>query len=287
MNKIALSNAPLILVTFCILLAGVLFAVPRTTEARTIQFVGTSTVVSPLTSSTTLPLNNLAGGLSGIPAQGDLILYVTAMASTSNRDMIHPTGFTEVTDLYANDTRDTNLGVSYAFATSGPISGVVCPWASNNAGSVCFAMVFRGVDKSTPVEVSSTTAVIANNEDINCPAVRASTTFSLALCVGAAAGTNFDAFTSWPAGWIPGASTTRAAAAQNNLIGAFGLFSTTTSEANNTYDPPAFVMDFGTAANNSWAAVSLSLRPDQSRMMRLFSGYRIKIVSGTIKLFRR
>ena len=104
---------------------------------------------------------------------GDLVVVVQALMWTSNK-AVGPTtpGYTIVADLYADDTRDMNLGVAFKIMGD-PVDEVVSmsPTGSSSYPTAAALHVWRGVDQASPLDVSRTTATGINSGTPNPPAI--------------------------------------------------------------------------------------------------------------------
>lgn len=130
--------------------------------------------------------------ISGAQA-GDLILVIGSNTTYLNGAATYATvkngaavSFTRVTQLsnLATITSCPQASIEYKFwADSNDNSIVIGVPVDPNGGSNCVVFVFRGVDPSTPIDVTTTTAS-GNSTNPNCPAV---TPASNNCCIVAAA----------------------------------------------------------------------------------------------------
>ncbi len=114
-------------------------------------------------------VGNTSGGdvtltLSGLGLQeDDLVIAAYSIADADNVDMAMAEvggigGWTEVADLFSDDTYDANLGVYYKVMGASPDASVIFDGVGGTdtqTGAV--AMAFRGVDPTTPMDVAATT----------------------------------------------------------------------------------------------------------------------------------
>jgi len=93
--------------------------------------------------------------------QNDLVIVGYAIGDDDNVDFdmaMVTTGYTEVSDLFANDVTDCNLGVFYKFMGATPdTSAVVDGLGGADAAVAAVCMAFRGVDTGTPMDVAAAT----------------------------------------------------------------------------------------------------------------------------------
>src|SRR3990170_173432 len=91
-------------------------------QAATITFVGSASNSSVPTADTTV-------SLTGISLQaGDLVIVTAGIGDDDNVNhnvLINTAGYTEVADLFANDTDDTNLAVWWKIMGATPDASVV------------------------------------------------------------------------------------------------------------------------------------------------------------------
>lgn len=121
-------------------------------------FVGT-------TSDVTISLTSLTGGLATQPAAGDLVLVYFGTASTADRNLV-VSGYTEVVELYSNDTYDTNFVMAWKFMSVTPDTSVTLTGGTLNtddAGTVAI-QVWRNVDTTRPVPFDVSGKSVINEE---------------------------------------------------------------------------------------------------------------------------
>lgn len=139
-----------------------------------IEYVGRKTTSGNGVSSATLNLSSFAAGET-TPAtiqEGDLVVVVLGRSSTSNLTLsLTTSGYTKLLDIYSDDSVDANMGVFYKFMGSTPDTTVAIPAGNNNDGYVFEVFVFRGVDQTTPVDVTTLSASGINGANINPPSI--------------------------------------------------------------------------------------------------------------------
>jgi hypothetical protein len=117
-------------------------------DARVVEYVGA--IVSAFAgqpTNRTISLTSLTGGLASAPAAGDLVVVYFGTSSTVDRDLV-VAGYTELGEVYANDTYDTNLAVAYKFMGATPDTSFTLTGGTgsgDDAGGV-YVSVWRGVD---------------------------------------------------------------------------------------------------------------------------------------------
>lgn len=133
------------------------------------------------------------GGASAItmsiPAEtepGDLVLVIHGMKRTSDYavGVTDPSGYTEIADLYANDSNDTNLSVSYKIM-GGSVDETVTVNASGHAAyaNAALLQVWRNVNQSSPIDVTTTTATGIDGTNANPPAIAPVTAGAVVISV--------------------------------------------------------------------------------------------------------
>lgn len=226
-----------------------------------IQFVGYATAGSTFAESTfTVSLTSLTGGIGSSPAAGDLILVLNATSGPGDDNVGTITsGYTEIFDLYANDTYDTNLSVSRKIAVGNETSVTVNSPASvvedNLAGAVGIVYVWRGVNTTTPLDVTSTTTTGINGGRPDVPAITPVTPGAIILGFGAGSiGSGTTALT---------ASSMSNVAVATQAAGTYGVSAVAaayTGWTSGVYD----MAQFGggsTSIQQSWCAGAVALRP--------------------------
>jgi hypothetical protein len=103
----------------------------------------------------TISLTSLTGGLATQPAVGDFVIIYFGTASTLNRNLV-VSGYTEVVELYSNDTYDTNFVIARKFMGATPDTSVTLTGgtlAVADAGTVA-VQVWRNVNVASPFDVA-------------------------------------------------------------------------------------------------------------------------------------
>lgn len=228
---------------------------------ETIQYVGGTTLaVVGGTTNVSVPLTSLTGGIASAPQFGDLIIVAVERCGTTNKTY-NIAGFTQIADLYQNDTEDSNFHVGYALATPIPQTSVVITGGSGAAadGLAVAVRVFRNVDQTTPLDVTSTTTGALNGAAVNPIAITPVTSGAIIVAAGGAA-TDATTF-SFTASYLTNFSSvsTNALTSTNDAAVGIGYVAWTSG----AYDPAVWTVTStgGTAANWSWNAVTMAIRP--------------------------
>jgi VCBS repeat-containing protein len=141
---------------------------PASVTSSGVYLVGTSQYFMG-TGTVTTHTFDLPSGLQ----EGDLVVVVTGQVYTSDKAPgVLTSGYTEVAELYANDSVDANVSVNYKFMGATPDTEIQVVGNTANpypAGTV--VQVFRGVDTTTPMDVTPVTATGVNTGIPTPPAI--------------------------------------------------------------------------------------------------------------------
>ena len=210
----------------------------------------------------TITLTSLTGGLASSPSTDDLVIVYFGAGSVADINLI-VSGYTEIVELYSNDTFDTNLVVAQKFMgatpdtsfTLTPASGNTSPTGTlDNAGAVA-VQVWRGVDSVTPFDVTQTTD--SEQATVLCDPPPITPITSGAIIVSGGAGAHIRG----SLGTYSSSDLTAFLSAAGNDVNdaTIGLgYHVWTS---GSFDPAAFTFSGSDSTSFSWAAVTLALRP--------------------------
>lgn len=231
-----------------------------------IQFVGRSSG-----STTPVSLTALTGGIDTAARQNDLVVYLLSFGSTADVDLsVTTSGYTEIADLYANDTYDANISVGYKFMGATPDTDIARPAGT---GYALIAHVWRGVHSTNPMDVTPTTRTTIDTGVPTPPAITPTTAGAVVICLAG------NALLSGPAGYTSSqlsnfvsqtATGTRATAAG---VGSFAWTS-------GTFTPTAWGGG-STNSGSSYAAVSLALRPAPNPIIDIAATDNINMTSAS------
>jgi len=207
------------------------------------------------TTTTNVSLTDLTGGVASAPAENDYVVVMQGIGSNADRAVATTSGYTELADIYANGTTyDANLGVDAKFMGSTPDTTVtIGSSGSANDAQAARIMVFRGVDLTTPMDVAVVTATGTGTAKPNPGAITPITTGSVGVFSGAQAAATAAALTSSD---LTAFASVNQADTNDIAVGA-GYIEWSGSGA---MDPAVFGGGSNNSAN-SWAAVSIALRP--------------------------
>jgi len=143
-------------------------------QQLTLTYVGGRTqAFAGSTSNDVVSINGtLTGGTNTSPLEGDLVIVAIELCGTADKSY-RISGFTQLVDLYANDTEDSNFQVGYKFMGATPDTSVTITGGSGStADALAVAVhVWRNVDPTTPLDVTATTSSQLNTGIPNPPAI--------------------------------------------------------------------------------------------------------------------
>jgi hypothetical protein len=215
-----------------------------------ITFVGSNTGTGSGTTTITIPMP------TGV-ATGDVV-YVAAMSSqTVDVDCTESSGtWTEIADLYSNDTDDTNLCVFRKVMGGTPDTDVTLTVRTTTGASVGLSYALRGVDTTTPEDATATTATSPDASKPNPPSITTVTANAWVIAIGGSS--EADAVTNPPTDYSNLAVNTDGGGLLRNVMMASREIASPGPE-----DPGVFDDIVGTASD-SWCAVSVAVRPAAS-----------------------
>jgi len=192
-------------------------------------------------------------------AEGDLVIVATGLYGTSNLNPgVSTSGYTEIADLYSDDTRDMNLSVNWKLMGSTPDSSVTCNGSGSSFnGAVGIAYVLRGVDQATPLDVTSTTATGIDSGVPDAPSITPTTSGAWVIAIGGSVANTSDTAVTPPSGY----SNAVYQFSDPNLGVAVAIASK--AWTGGAEDPGAWT-NWTTATSESWCAVTMAIRPAAS-----------------------
>lgn len=224
-----------------------------------LTFVGSTTagITGSSSTDTNVSLTSLTGGVASAPVENDLVIVYYGMCSFFDRSIgVTTAGYTEVAELFANDVAGTNLSVNYKLMGATPDTQVTVSATGSNGDSGAVAIhVWRNVNLSSPLDVTSTTATGTNSVLCNPPAITPVTTG--AVIVSGGAGGHQNGVRTYSSSDLSNFATIGGPNNTNDVTVGVGS-ATWTSGA---FDPAQFTFSGTDAGINSWAAVTMALRP--------------------------
>ena len=210
-----------------------------------------------------ISLTSLTGGLASSPSAGDLVVVVIGSCGSqvADYDVIMTTsGYTERVELFASDTVKTNFGVFTKFMGATPDTTAVGASGFNSQFRVMLVQVWRGVNATTPMDVTLTSTTGTDGATVDAPSITPATPKSVVLAIGSAADV-LTASNALSALTVPSGMT--------NFVGQDCFYTAYRVESagiasvewtGGAYNPAAFGGG-STYAGASWAAATLALRP--------------------------
>lgn len=231
-----------------------------TIVAPAIQYVGGKTWTTTGTGSTTsVSLTDLTGGLAAAPAAGDFVVvaYTIGGNGDPDRDVAVTSGYTEVADLYANSFIETNFGVFYKFMPGTPDTTVTMgtTFGAGVYGGAAAIHVWRGVNVTTPMDVTAVTVTGTGTSNPNGDPITPTTADAVILVAGGGGLNQSGGSYSHASSDLSNFQTAWVDSIIDVSVG-LGSFEWTSG----AFDPAAWTGG-ETTGNNSWAAVTLALRP--------------------------
>ena len=227
-----------------------------------ISFVGTRFLwLSGSTSvGGSLDLTLLTQGSDTAARTDDLVIVAYSTGATADRTLaITNSSAVDYTlidsELYSNDVEDTNLRVAYRFMPNPAETEVLLgPTGNASEEGVAHVMVFRGVDLVTPLDVAAVPATGVDTRYPDPAAITPVTTGAWVYVVGAGAQRN--GFGSqYTTGLTPNLTTV------NHGIHVAAIGAGYVMWTGGAYNPNAFTGGFGGSVDESWAAMTVALRP--------------------------
>lgn len=227
----------------------------------TLQYVG-SAVATGNSAAFAVGLTALTGGIDTAARTNDLVIIASGWVSTADGNPgPTTTGYTEIADLYSNDTRDANLSVAYKFMGATPdTSCTVAGSGSTTNGAVAVAHVWRNVDQTTPMDVTAVPSSGAASPNINgsipdAPAITPVSAGAVVVAIGGGTSASVLTGTAAPTGY------SNFKVAQVDPGSAFNIFVASKAWSGSGAEDPAAFAGTGTSTSDSWAALTLALRP--------------------------
>ena len=221
-----------------------------------ITFVGSASA-NVAGADVTVDLTAIAG-----LAEDDFVIFGYGIGSFSDETMslVSATGWTSHSDLYYNDTRDSNLGVFSKVMGVTVDTSVTGAGASGSYGHAAIAMAFRGVDTTTPLDVAIVEATGGNTYFPDPPQITFLDSGAAVVIFTASAHTQSTDTTTWPTGYDNVDSLTETNNSSTDLHASMAYNLSPTSPEN----PGAITYNGSDSGDFSWCAVTIALRPAAS-----------------------
>ncbi|MEN6302262.1 MAG: hypothetical protein ABFD96_06015 [Armatimonadia bacterium] len=243
-----------------------------------VQVVGWVSGTS-LSAAITLDLTTLRGGIASAPAENDIVVVAHFACTGSDIDVgVSTSGYAEEADLYANDNEDVNLSVSWKRMGSTPDTSVTTLLGGGIRTAVAY--VLRGVDTTTALDVTTTTATAINSGIADPPAITPITAGSRVVAIAAALSDSSSDITQ-PGGY--------GYAANVKNIGSYpnAHLSVSSKTVFSGTENPGAVTGVLDSTIFSWAAVTLAFRPQQPAITgtaAITEGDDTVVATGTVRV---
>ena len=188
---------------------------------------------------------------------GDLVIAGYHSANnTSRAPAFLTTGYTETAALFANDINDSNMKLGYKLMGATPDANVQVDGTGTSADAgVLIVQVWRGVNQTTPVDVTPVTVTGGNTRIPNPAAITPVTAGAKILVFGGAAHAEASALP-LSADYLSAVTTREGVGGTYRNSALMGSVNWTSG----AYDPAPFTIS-GDSVSDSWIAVTLALRP--------------------------
>lgn len=234
---------------------GILGGMVGAATAANLQFVGGTTGTGATSSFSVTLSGALTGGIGTSPIVGDVVVVAVTQYGPNVNSDLSISGYTELCDLYSNNTYDTNLAVFYKRMTATPDTSftIGSSYFNGSAPIAVVVHVWRGCNASNPIDVTTTTATGTGSAVPNPPSITPATGGAVILAVGGAA-SGASGFFSAPqlSNFVEENHITTFHAAVG--IGSYRW-------QGGAFDPNAFTISAGSDGLSSWAAATMALRP--------------------------
>jgi len=157
-----------------------------------IEYVGGKTFTrgGSASSTTTVPLTDLTGGIGTQPQEGDIVIASVNIGSYASNYATSqlPSGYTQIAALYGNNNYDNSHNVSYKIMGATPDTSIVIPATISDLWAQTVTIqVFRNVDIINPLDVTPTTSILTATALPNPPAITPITAGAVIVVCGATA----------------------------------------------------------------------------------------------------
>jgi len=225
-----------------------------------ISFVGGITAEGLDNATLSASLTGLTGGSGSTAATGDIVIVIAQHNNNTNTPsppVVSSSGYTNIASLFADDSNDSNTIVEWKIMGATPDTTVALTNMGLGGRGMSMAVhVWRGVDTTTPIDVTTTTATGTNTGQPNCPTITPTTSGAYVIaCGGQSTGNNLHQMNAAPTGYSNFFGTTNSSAAfrANAALASFAWSS-------GAEDPSTFGVA-GDTTSSSWCAATVVLRP--------------------------
>jgi hypothetical protein len=211
--------------------------------------------------------------------QNDLVIVAYAIGDNDNVNFtmaMVTADYTPVADLFSDDLFDTNLGVFYKKMGATPdTTAVVDGQGGTDAAVAAVAMVFRGVDTTTPMDVAATTNTGLDSFHPDPPSINHNNPSGVWTVIAGASGHNLGAAGTYT---FPTGYTTNALEDGENDTSDVTVGMGYKESPADPEDPGVMTHSGIDNVGYSWCAVTMALRPaiaaEGNRRRRILIGTR-------------
>lgn len=194
----------------------------------------------------------------------DLVIVTSGWVGSDADPGVATAGYTEISDLFSSDAYSTNLSASYKFMGGAPDAAVTVKAAgTTQRGSAAVLQVWRGVSKSNPFDVPAVNATGINSALADPAAISPITQGAIVItCAGFSMLDYFELNGLTPPSNMNGPSVTRYGDGTDATdLGSFYASMKAHYWSGGAFNPNAWTVSSGDSVGDSWAAVTLALRP--------------------------
>jgi len=197
----------------------------------------------------------------GTLLEDDLVVVVYGIGDDDDVDfdmaIVSPSGFTEVADLFSDDTFDSHLGAFYKVMGATPDTTVTVDGLGGaDAAVAAIAWGFRGVDTTTPMDVAATTNTEINTMDATPPSINYLDAGAAIFIAAVAGHSDGNQVATMPTGYTGGGQTTQDFVNDVTVSGGYDL-----TPAGDPETPGQITHDGTDSTSFSCCSVTMALRP--------------------------
>jgi hypothetical protein len=218
-----------------------------------IEFVGYGVATAAANAGTSIDLTALTGGIGSAAEADDIVLLLRTATGTMASLDLSVSGYTRLTDLAPGVLFDdtVNHEVFWKLMPGTPDTSITLPLASSSVEQSAIALVFRGVDLTTPFDATAVTASSTTTATPN-PAQITTETNNAAVVVLASSNSGDAAVTS-PSGY------STAIAVSTGDSSSYACYRIVPSAG--AENPAAFTNVSNPSGQDVYACTTLALRP--------------------------
>ena len=248
------SFAQLVRVTVLLVILGSIVSPAQ----AALEYVGGNSATGT-SSSYSVDLTALTGGIDTAARSGDLVIVVTGFATNSdgNPGISSPADYAELADLYSSDTHSANGSFNWKIMGATPDTSVTVNGSGDTTyGSSTVVHVWRGADPTTPIDVLTTTDTGTNSPRSDSPSITPVTSGAVVLTAGVGArGSSVSALTE-PTGYSNALSVGATSGSSKRSVTSIASKLWTSGA-----EDPAAWTGGSLSFFDSWVAASIAIRP--------------------------